>query len=524
MEILNFNVLLAKSKSVLLLRKSFLLCLVMCTSGVLFSQNIFSNKLHEIRITTDREYWFDTLQSYYNLALNGAPQRFIPTHISIDGVLLDSVGLRFKGKYSNYGFPGRKKPLRLDFNKFLPGQDFQGLKKLNLHNLAGDPSFLREYMAYDLFRYLGIPASRVSFCRLYIDDIYWGCYEIVEEPDKQFLNYHFRTKKGNLFEAVKTTGLKWKGDSPASYPELELKTDSAANSWDHLISWMDLFNNDYSMDYNQQLHQQFDVDNFMRIQAVDVLINNHDCYASNGRNFFLYDAPGDQQIHWIPWDYNLSFWSASQEPIPQVGGNGYQPFIQRMKDHSFLAQTYLSQFCKLLDNEFRSYPFDERAAEAFNLIRTAVEEDTLKFYSTEAFYRNLNEAVIVNMLRNNVPTNVYLPGISYLFRQRKTELRKALFVAGCNCDDLKDSDELSATLYPNPAQDVLHLYIEDDLMQDSRPPLIEFKDLNGRLLHSERRYPQSGRYDFILDDFQKGVYYIHITGFSKSFIKKWIKN
>ncbi|MNY34955.1 hypothetical protein D3C86_1693330 [compost metagenome] len=160
----------------------------------------------------------------------------------------------------------------------------------------------------------------------------------------------------------------------------------------------------------------------------------------------------------------------------------------------------------------------------YNLIKPAVEEDSLKFYSTEAFYRNINQAVIVSMIRNNVPTNVYLPGIAHLFRQRKTELRKALFVAGCNCDDLEESGELSATLYPNPAQEVLHLYIEDDLLQDDRPPLIEFKDLNGRLLHSERRYPQSGRYDFSLADFQNGVYYIYITSFSKSFIKKWIKN
>src|SRR6218665_1639078 len=171
------------------------------------AQQIFSSQLHEIRITTNSSTWFDTLQEYYNYALNGADQRYIPIEITLDGTTLQNVGFRFKGKYYNYGFPGKKKPFRLDFNEFVKGQDFQGLKKLNLNNLAGDPSFLLEYIAYHMFRYLGIPVPRTSFCKLYINNFYWGCYEIVEEPDKRFLDENFGQHDGNLFEAIKSTEL-----------------------------------------------------------------------------------------------------------------------------------------------------------------------------------------------------------------------------------------------------------------------------------------------------------------------------
>jgi len=477
--------------------------------------------LHDIRIEVSQESWFDSLQTYFNQALNGADNRFLPATVITDGDTLYEVGFRFKGKYSNYGFPGNKKPFRLDFNEFIKGQDFQGLKKLNLHNLAGDPSFLREFMAYDLFAYLGIAAPRVSFTRLYINNVYWGCYEIVEEPDKVFLAHNFGNKNGNLFECVKTSTLSWKGELPAAYPELELKTDSSATAYDNLIEWLDLFNNYYSFNYQQQLSERFDMDSYMRILAADVLINNQDAYWSNGRNYFIYDDLVFGKLRWIPWDYNLSFWDASHAPIPVHSGNVYQPFIYRIYENDYLRKKYLTQFCKLIENEFNDYPFNERSQEVYALIRPAVEEDSMKFYTTYQFYANRTQPVTVSMLRNNIPTDVYLPGLTDLFAKRRTELRKALFAAGCDCDNIEVSDELEGTLFPNPATKSVTIYLEDDI--SSGRMHIRLSDMSGNILFNEYQTASTGSFQCDISGFSNGVYFVKVESQGKSFTRRLIK-
>lgn len=487
------------------------------------AQDIFTtSRLHEIRITVAEKGWYDSLQKYYDKALTGARHQFVSVTVNIDGETLPEVGLRMKGKYSNYGFPGVKKPFRLDFNKFVSKQEFQGLKKLNLHNMAGDPSFLREFMAYDLFQYLGIAAPRASFAKLYINDVYWGCYGIVEEPDKTFLKRNFAEKKGNLFECVQSTNLGWHGNSPENYPQLELKTDSVVHSWNQLIQWMDLFNNHHGFDFQQQLSATFEVEKYFKILATDVLINNEDAYSSNGRNFFLYDNITSGKLNWIPWDYNLSFWNVSHAPVPEFGSkNEYRPLVYRILTNDYLHASYLKTFCKLLENEYRNYPFEQKSQAAFELIKAAVEADTNKFYTTEDFYKNRTEGVTVNMLRNFVPTDVYMPGLTKLFAKRKTELTKMIFNAGCDCSNLKEDENLRGIAFPNPATSTFVVYIEDDLKSD--PAEVFITDITGNVVFREKMLPQTGSFHFNISDLAAGTYFVKIIAVNKSFTSKLIK-
>lgn len=493
-----------------------------CTVFTTTAQDIFSkSRLHEIRITVSESGWYDSLQSYYNAALAGEAHRFVKIGIVLDGDSLEDVGFRMKGKYSNYGFPGAKKPFRIDFNKFSEDQEFQGLKKLNLHNAAGDPSFLREYMAYDLFEYLNVPAPRASFAKVYINNEYWGCYQVTEEPDKTFIKRHF-SGKGNLFECVKSTNLNWKGEEPMYYPELELKTTADATSWDHVIHWLDLFNNNYNFDFQQQMNAAFNLEQYFKILATDVLINNEDAYSSNGRNFFLFDHIHSGKVNWIPWDYNLSFWNVSHGPIPQFGSKSeYRPLVYRIIENDYMHDAYLKSFCKLLENEFREYPFEARSSEAFQLIKEAVETDPNKFYTTEDFYKNRTEGVTVNMLRNNVPTDVYQPGLTKLFAKRRTELAKMIFNEGCDCSSMKESKQLQGVVFPNPAVAEVVVYIEDHL--GTEPVAFSVFDIAGNCVHRESIYPQTGSIRFDASALQAGTYFIKAEAASKSMISKLIK-
>jgi spore coat protein CotH len=494
-------------------------------AGTGSAQSIFdSSVLHEIRLRFTGASWYDTLAQYYTNAANGAPKQFLPVGIRIDGNdLAYQSGIRFKGEYSYTGFPGKKKPFRIHFNKIKGSQDYQGIKKINLHNLAGDPSFLREYISYGLMRSMGIAASRTAFTKLYINDVYWGCYLIVEEPeDKLFLKNGFGTSSGNLFEAASTTRLSWKGNDPAAYTELKLQTDEQDSTWVKLLQWMDHFNNNFQYNFQQQLYDLFDADQYFKILAADVFLNNWDSYAGNGRNFFIYDDPVSNRLRWIPWDYNLSMWKNDLALFPKDANSGYEhkPLVWRIKENKMLKQTYFSIFCSLLNNEFKNYAVEEKTLSAYNLIRQAVEEDTLKFYTNTDFYTNRTGMVTVNMLRNNQPTDVQLPGITALFQARLNALKNELRTNGCDCDKTEKENftQLYATVFPNPSSGNITVYTEQ---HPEKPALLSVGIFNvlGQQVRSLVVLPSAGKAEISTSELQKGVYYLQLISAGKKAMK-----
>ena len=55
--------------------------------------------------------------------------------------------------------PGDKKSFKIDFNKFISGQNYDGLKKLNFSNGFKDPTCMREKLFFDVCRQVGVPGA-----------------------------------------------------------------------------------------------------------------------------------------------------------------------------------------------------------------------------------------------------------------------------------------------------------------------------------------------------------------------------
>ena len=87
-----------------------------------FSQNgsqLFDDSyVHTIRITFfDSNFWELLTQDYDNIEQNGVKE-YRQALITIDGNTLDTVGLRQKGSYSNWGFQNTlKKQRKVDINE-----------------------------------------------------------------------------------------------------------------------------------------------------------------------------------------------------------------------------------------------------------------------------------------------------------------------------------------------------------------------------------------------------------------------
>ncbi len=307
--------------------KTILTLWVLISSICLNGQNgslLFDNTyLHEIHIDFyDAQYW-DILKTNYeeNAQFSGSDIPYLPATITIDGLELDSVGIRFKGK-SAYYYVEDKKPFKIDINEFISGQNFDGLKKINLHNGVGDPGMQRNLLAYDLLRNVGVAAPRVSFCQLYINGELWGVYDIVEQVDKTFLKNNFADDTGNLFKNQRWSELEWFGNNPDTYRDtFELKTNKIEDDWSSFINLLDVINNASDEDFPSAIKEVFNVDQYLHVLAVDIMTNNWDSYIDNARNFYLYHEPESGLFHWIPWDYNLSMGGRIN-----LTGNPYPPF------------------------------------------------------------------------------------------------------------------------------------------------------------------------------------------------------
>ena len=83
---------------------------------------------------------------------------YLPARVSINDEDLGEVGLRKKGLI---GSSSTQRPsLKIKFNHSKKRRKYLGLERLTLNNNIQDPSLVKQYLCYKLFRKAGLPAPR----------------------------------------------------------------------------------------------------------------------------------------------------------------------------------------------------------------------------------------------------------------------------------------------------------------------------------------------------------------------------
>ncbi len=153
---------------------------------------IFSNEhLHEIAIELPGP-------SYE--AIRVAPYEYATGTVTIDGIVVQDVGLRIRGKLGSFREIEDKPKWRIDFNRYTPGREFFGLEALSLNNSVADCSFLREAIAFRVFEAAGAPTSRLSFAHVTLNGVDNGLYQVLEVQDDRWLDRIYEDSSGNLYD------------------------------------------------------------------------------------------------------------------------------------------------------------------------------------------------------------------------------------------------------------------------------------------------------------------------------------
>jgi CotH protein len=290
-----------------------------------------------------------------------------------------------------------------------PGDDddrIVGMARLNLKSMYNDPSQMREALAWELFRSIGVPSARHGYTRLAINGGYRGLYALIEQVDRGFLRERFGpNNRGNLYKAycgdVGCATLERRvgadGDDRGrqyftpGHPDLtyRLKTnedDASANTYDDLADLIRVINGTglpgdrgrFGTDaFRGSVEGILNVHAFLRWAGANLLLGSWDNYFATPSNYYLYNSGrggtpkqfmAKPYFTFLPWDYdnclgidyfstawqytNLLDWPGNTAAYNHDKGRSRIPLVQNLLANHDFAQYYLDHLEHLLDTWF----------------------------------------------------------------------------------------------------------------------------------------------------------------------------
>lgn len=344
----------------------------------------------EILIHPDSLQWImDNVQSNHEFKAT-----FIYNNGSINDTVND-IGFRLRGNTSR---ESAKKSFKVSFNTFAPGRKYYSVEKLNLNGEHNDPSVSRARLYWHMLQQADIVGPVSNHIRMYINGNYYGVYLNVEHIDEEFVKSRYGNNDGNLYKCLYPADLNYLGKSPALYKleqsgrrVYELKINEEVDDYSDIANFIDVLNNAPISELPCSLEKIFNVQNYLKVAALDVLTGNWDGYIYNKNNFYLYNNPQTGLIEYIPYDTDNTFgidwfnidWS-TRNIYTWAPSNGQRPLFKRlMQVPEYKAQYtyYLKQF---IEHITTIAPVTSWLSDVQNQIAAYVAEDP--FYSLDYGY------------------------------------------------------------------------------------------------------------------------------------------
>nr|WP_315022357.1 CotH kinase family protein [uncultured Aminipila sp.] len=401
--------------------------------------------VHNINVEISDKDWNDLLE-------NPLDKTKYKVDVIIDGETYSDVSFATKGNTSlsqiandnstdRYSF-------KINFDKYVEGQNYYGLDKLNLNNLMSDATYMKDYLSYEIMREAGAAAPMASFVNITINGKAWGLYLAVEDISDAFITRNYGEDEGELYkpetEQLNNMGKGKEGMPTGSAMQAppEGKDDgnkgfggssngaSLAYTDDKLESYSDIFDNAETdatkedmqrvvsalkqLSTPEELDKCLDVDSVIKYFVAHNFVDNYDSYTGNMlHNYYLYENNG--LLSMIPWDYNLAFGAfggngGMKKPGEQIAQNSEQstdnatamvnyaidtplsgakeedrPIWSAIINNEEYKELYHKYFDELITNYFESGKFEEKITSVYEMIRPYVEKDATAFYTVDEF-------------------------------------------------------------------------------------------------------------------------------------------
>ncbi|MBE0663696.1 MAG: CotH kinase family protein [Bacteroidales bacterium] len=223
---------------------------------------------------------------------------------------INDIGFRLRGNTSRHS---QKKSLKVSFNTFISGRKYHGVEKLNLNGEHNDPSVIRARLVWDIFNQSKVAVPRSNHVRVYINGNYYGLYINVEHIDENFVKSRFGNNDGDLYKCLWPADLDYLGSNPNLYKlehsgrrvyDLKIQEN---DDYTLIAEFINTLNNTTISQLPCELEKIFNVQDYLKIAALDILTANWDGYIFNKNNFYLYFNTDTGLFEYIPYDVDNSF-------------------------------------------------------------------------------------------------------------------------------------------------------------------------------------------------------------------------
>jgi len=140
--------------------------------------------VHTINVEISDDDWADLLE-------NPTDKTKYEVNVTIDGEEVSDVSFATKGNTSLSSVASDEDSdrysFKINFGKYVDGQTYYGLDKLNLNNIYADATYMKDYLSYQLFNLMGCDAPLTSYVSLYINGELYGLYLAIENVSDAFL-------------------------------------------------------------------------------------------------------------------------------------------------------------------------------------------------------------------------------------------------------------------------------------------------------------------------------------------------
>ncbi len=432
-------------------------------------------RVQSVDIIMDESSWQEMLE-------HATAEQFYACDVIVNGITYKNVGIRPKGNTSltmiasdnttdRYSF-------KIDFGKYIDGQTCDGLDVLMLNNLMSDATYMKEYLAYDLFEFMNVNASMTAFTEVKVNGEAWGLYLAIEGLEESFAQRTYGYSHGKLYKPEseqtegggggKTQGFEKAVENSNGKREDFSGFGTSGNGAglvytdDDVESYSDIFNNAVfdtdaedkerviealkNINEGTELEKYVDVDQMLRYIAVNVVLVNLDSYFGNMlHNYYLYEENG--QLSMIPWDYNLAFGgfqgnsadSAVNLAIDTVvsGANlEERPMIAKLLEVEKYKETYHEYLQQIVTEYFESGYFTNKIQYVDSLISTYVESDATAFYSYEEYKTAVETLRAFGLLRSQSIQGQLNGTIPSTEEEQKADSSKLVDASSINLSDM----------------------------------------------------------------------------------------
>lgn len=357
-------------------------------------------------------YWALMTQNY-------SSQTDLPATLTVDGLVYDSVGVRFKGQtsYSMVPANSQKRSFNITMDHAIEDQDLLGYETLNLNNAFQDASFLREVVYLDLIRD-HVPAAKANFVHLNINGASWGLYPNIQQLNSDFLREWYFSNNGSLWRADRPTGsggpggpgggwgdgtaaLNDLGTDSATYKQYyTLKRSERVNPWEDLVRVCQKLEQTPLAALEDTLKRHLDIDRTLWFLASEIAFGDDDGYVYKGKmDYYLYFDAESERMTPLEYDGNSAMKSnaATWSPFYHANDVNY-PLLNRLLAVPSLRQRYLAHLRTIIQEKMQSSTFNALLASYSALIDAEVQADPKKLYTYAAFNSELT--VLQNFISN----------------------------------------------------------------------------------------------------------------------------